>query len=87
MKLLHVSPKAEIDFFPINHLLRSSQCLGSVTARFRRGLAFSTETLRTTSSSNAGDSLRLWISQTGDPRASIIPVLNQWLYQRKGVHI
>lgn len=81
----------EIDFsnfshrFPMNHLLRPNQWLGSVTYRVFRGLLYSTKTSRKTLSSNSTDSLRHRVIQTGDPRASIIPVLNQWVHEGKNV--
>ncbi|XWS68629.1 hypothetical protein CRYUN_Cryun04dG0107200 [Craigia yunnanensis] len=70
----------------MKHLIGSNPWTSSVVSRVLRVLSYSTKTLSpTTSPSNATDSLQIRISRTGDPRASIVPVLNQWLEEGKPI--
>ncbi|XWS39466.1 hypothetical protein CRYUN_Cryun18bG0056700 [Craigia yunnanensis] len=70
----------------MKHLIGSNPWTNSGISRVFRVLSYSTKTLSsTTSPSNATDSLHIRISRAGDPKASIVPVLNQWLEEGKHV--
>ncbi|XWS63403.1 hypothetical protein CRYUN_Cryun06bG0094000 [Craigia yunnanensis] len=70
----------------MKHLIGSNPWTSSVISRVLRVLSYSIQTPSpTTSPSNATDSLQIRISRTGDPKASILLVLNQWLEEGKPI--
>ncbi|XP_022764060.1 pentatricopeptide repeat-containing protein At2g20710, mitochondrial-like [Durio zibethinus] len=70
----------------MKHLIGSNPWTNSGISRVLRVLSYSTKTLSpNTSPSKARDSLHIRASRTGDPKASIVPVLNQWLEEGKPI--
>ncbi|XWS54191.1 hypothetical protein CRYUN_Cryun10bG0068500 [Craigia yunnanensis] len=70
----------------MKHLIGSNPWTISGISRVLRELSYSTKTLSpTTTPSNATDSLHTRIFRAGDPKASIVPVLNQWLEEGKQI--
>ncbi|KAE8733842.1 hypothetical protein F3Y22_tig00000916pilonHSYRG00031 [Hibiscus syriacus] len=66
-------------------LVGSNPWTNSSISRILRVVAYSTKTLSSPSASTSKppDTLPIRISRFGDPKASIVPVLNQWLEEGK----
>ncbi|KAE8736388.1 putative pentatricopeptide repeat-containing protein [Hibiscus syriacus] len=55
----------------------------SSISRILRVMAYSTKTLSRPSPSKSPDTLHTRVSRSGDPKSSVVPVLNQWLEEGK----
>ncbi|GMJ06411.1 hypothetical protein like AT2G20710 [Hibiscus trionum] len=68
-------------------LIGSNPWTNSFVSRILRVVAYSTKTLSrpSASPSKPPDTLNIRVSRSGDPKASIIPVLNQWLEEGKPI--
>ncbi|KAE8716205.1 hypothetical protein F3Y22_tig00110156pilonHSYRG00561 [Hibiscus syriacus] len=66
-------------------LIGSNRWTYSSIFRILRVMTYSTETLRrpNTSTSKPTDTLHTRVSRSGDPKSSVVPVLNKWLEEGK----
>ncbi|XVE49915.1 hypothetical protein DITRI_Ditri01bG0120000 [Diplodiscus trichospermus] len=70
----------------MKHLIGSNLWTSSVFSRVLRAFSYSAQTLSPTiSPSNATDSLQVRIFRNGDPKASVVPILQQWLEEGKPI--